>query len=89
VPASGAAGLLEVLPSQSHGTRVTSESDPTFVLAYSGNNGANEPMITCDYNGANNRSMGVLNPKGRGGATAQQYGGPGFRLRRGGAAFTS
>jgi hypothetical protein len=85
LPSTGAAGLLEVLPSQGHGTRVTLASDPTFVEAYRGNNGANEPMITCDYNGAANMSMGIPIP----GYPGLQYGGPAYRLRRGGKPFDS
>ena len=71
MPSSAAAGLLEILPSQVHGSQVVSENDPTFVQAYAGNNGANEPMVSCSY--AGNGS----------------YGGPGFRLRAGGAPFVS
>ena len=85
VPSTGAAGLLEVLPSQGHGTRVTLASDPTFVKAYRGNNGANEPMLTCDYNGAANMSMGIPTP----GYPGLQYGGPAYRLRRGGKPFST
>ena len=46
-------GLLVMIASQTHGSRVLADNDPTFVAAYSGNNGANEPMLTCGYDPAN------------------------------------
>jgi hypothetical protein len=60
-------GLMFPRITQAHGTVATWSLDPTFDPAYSGNNGAIEPMYTAGY-------YGVDPPN-------HQYGGPGAHVR--------